>query len=102
MDAAIALTWIITMYGVGCDVKPNHPTKAGTQPVVGFTAAADPAVLPIGSLVEIEGIGQRMIHDIGGKVKGLHIDVFVATCREAKTSYRRVRVLHVPKRKTSS
>lgn len=86
--------FIVTMYAVGCDVKPNHPTKAGTLPVVGFTVAADPAVLPLGTIVHIEGLGERMVHDVGAKVKGRHVDVFVATCKEAKTSTRMLRVLH--------
>lgn len=93
-----ALAWIITAYAVGCDCEPNHPTRAGTMPVIGFTIAADPKVLPIGSIVEIEGLGQRMVHDTGGKVRGRHIDLFVGTCREAKEwgrRYKRVYVRHI-------
>lgn len=91
------ILWLVTAYATGCDTKPNHPTKAGTMPVPGFTAAADPRVLPIGSIVWIDGLGERMIHDIGGKVKGRHIDVFMDNCRDAwrATSRRRVKVLHI-------
>lgn len=92
----------ITMYATGCDTKPGHPTKSGTQPVVDFTAAADPKVLPLGSIVFVEGFGERMIHDVGGKVKGQHIDLFVHDCTHARAWGRRmrnVRVLHVPAKK---
>lgn len=92
--------FVVTAYAVGCDVKGSHPTKAGTLPVVGFTVAADPSVLPIGSLVHIEDVGERMVHDVGGLVKGRHLDVFMDTCREANAWGHRkklVRVLHVPK-----
>lgn len=97
-----ALTFVITMYGVGCDVKLNHPTKAGTQPVVGFTVAADPSVLPLGSIVHVEGLGVRMVHDVGSKVKGRHIDVFVDDCAAARDWGRRrraVRIIHRPEEK---
>ena len=91
--------FLISAFSVGCDVKPNHPTKAGTLPVVGFTIASDPMVLPIGSIVEIEGLrGERMSHDVGSGVKGRHLDVFMASCREARAwgkQKRRVRVTHI-------
>jgi len=92
--------FVVTMYATGCDTKPGHPTKSGTLPVAGFTAAADPKVLPLGSIVHIEGFGERMIQDIGGKVKGRHVDLFVHNCtfaREWGRRTRKVRVLHVPK-----
>lgn len=94
------LLFTITMYAVGCDVKENHPTKAGTTPVSGFTAAADPRVLPIGSIIWIEGLGERMIHDVGGAVRGAHVDVFTDSCSRAREWGRRkrkVRVLSRPK-----
>jgi len=91
---------VVTMYGVGCGVKPNHPTRAGTLPVVEFTVAADPRVFPIGTILEIEGfVGSRQVHDIGPKVKRMHLDLFVADCADASNwgrKQRRVRVLHVP------
>lgn len=96
------IMFMVTAYALTCDVQPGHPTKAGTQPRVGFTAASDPRVLPIGSIVYIEGLGTRMVHDIGGSVKGRTLDVFMGSCKEAREWGRRkrkVRVLHVPKRK---
>lgn len=93
-----ALFWTITAWATGCDTKPGALTKAGTKPVPGFTAAADPRVLPLGSIVWIEGLGQRVVHDVGGKVRGRHLDLFVESCGEARRwgkQTRLVRVLHV-------
>lgn len=42
----------------------------------GVTIAADPSVLPLGTIVEIEGIGQRVVQDIGGAIEGNEIDLF--------------------------
>jgi 3D (Asp-Asp-Asp) domain-containing protein len=78
--------FVISAFSVGCDVKPNHPTKAGTHPMV----------LPIGSIVEIEGLrGERMSHDVGSGVKGRHLDVFMASCREARAWGKRKRLVRV-------
>lgn len=99
MSGAAATVFTITMYAVGCDVKEGNPTAGGTLPVSGFTCAADPRVLPIGSIVRIDGLGDRLVHDTGGAVRGLHLDVFVdscATAREWGRRKRRVYTLHRP------
>ena len=94
--------FVVTAYATGCDTLPSSRTKAGTTPVVGFTVAADPRVLPIGSIVAIEGLpGQRQVHDVGGAVRGRHVDLFLASCAEARAwgrQRRRVLVLHTPQR----
>jgi 3D (Asp-Asp-Asp) domain-containing protein len=67
-------------------------------PVAGFTIAADPRTLPIGSIVDIEGLGLRMVHDVGSGVRGRHVDLYVSDCGAARRWGRRqvrVRVLHV-------
>jgi 3D (Asp-Asp-Asp) domain-containing protein len=92
-----AALWTISAFGIGCDA-PGPFTKAGTRPVSGFTIAADPRVLPIGSIVVIEGLGERMVHDVGPAVRGLHLDVFMDDCKAAKrwgVPKRRVRILHI-------
>ncbi len=92
------IVFVISMYGVGCDVRPNHPTKSGVLPVVGFTVAADPAVLPLGSIIHVDGFGERMVQDIGPRVRGHSLDLFVSDCGEARDwgrRHRKVRVLHV-------
>ncbi len=92
-----AALFTITAYATGCDTLPGSRTKAGTLPVVGFTAAADPRVLPLGSIVWIEGLGERQVHDVGSSVRGRHVDVFVADCASARAWGRQrlsVRVVH--------
>jgi 3D (Asp-Asp-Asp) domain-containing protein len=87
----------VTAYGIGCDA-PGPRTKAGTLPVEGFTIAADPAVLPVGSRVHVDGLGERQVHDVGSAVRGRQIDVYLEDCSRASAWGRQVReveVLHV-------
>lgn len=58
-------------------------TYTGTVPTVGRTVAVDPEVIPLGTEVYIENVGWRVAEDIGGAVKGRHVDVFVASHEEA-------------------
>ncbi|MBQ2663127.1 MAG: SH3 domain-containing protein [Clostridia bacterium] len=54
-------------------------TACGDQltDVVGLAIAADPRLLPMGSKVYIEGVGYRTVRDVGGAIKGAHIDNLV-------------------------
>lgn len=62
-------------------------TAAGTQARAGV-AAADPAVLPIGSVVRIDGGPERhngiyTVLDTGPGVKGRRLDLYMWSCYEA-------------------
>lgn len=59
-------------------------TASGVVPSVGRTVAVDPKIIPLGSIVYIDGIGVRVAEDTGGRVKGKHIDVYLGTKAEAK------------------
>jgi len=68
--------------------------------------AADPRVLPLGSVVQIKAgkyTGVYTVHDTGGRIKGNIIDVWMPTNKEARQFGRRKIKLHVlklgPKRK---
>lgn len=62
----------------------GNPTTASGEPVTpGVTVAADPAVLPLGTRVYIDGIGERVVQDIGGAIRGHKIDLAVESHREA-------------------
>jgi 3D (Asp-Asp-Asp) domain-containing protein len=54
-------------------------TATGTSARAGRTVAVDPKVIPLGSRVFIEGIGERIAEDVGRAVKGHHIDVFLSS-----------------------
>ena len=74
----------ITYYTAGPEStgkSPGHPaygiTRSGTTVEEGRTIAADWDVLPAGTKVYIEGIGERIVEDTGGLIKGECIDVYV-------------------------
>ncbi|GAB6168633.1 3D domain-containing protein [Clostridium carnis] len=62
-------------------------TATGTVPVRSeggiSTIAVDPRVIPLGSLVYVEGYGKAIASDTGGAIKGNIIDVFVNSQEEA-------------------
>lgn len=87
--------FVVTAYATGCDSLPGALTKSGKPPVVGVTVAADPHVVPLGSVVYIDGIGEREVHDIGGAVKGRRLDLFVGSCGEARRFGRQQRQVRV-------
>jgi len=51
-------------------------TFSGTVAAQGRTIAADPSVYPIGTCLELPGLGRRIVEDIGGAIAGESIDVF--------------------------
>lgn len=54
----------------------------GTKAIPGETCAADWSILPSGTVVHIEGVGEFTVNDTGSGVKGKHIDVACATHEE--------------------
>lgn len=58
-------------------------TATGTTARAGRTVAVDPKIIPLGSKVYIEGLGERIAEDVGGGVKGHHIDVYLGTVPQA-------------------
>lgn len=68
-------------------------TATGTVPVRDpngiSTIAVDPRVIPLGSLVYVEGYGKAVAADTGGAIKGNIIDVYVNSEQEAYNSWGR-------------
>jgi 3D (Asp-Asp-Asp) domain-containing protein len=87
-------------------VTAQHQTVAGTRmdfvatayckgqitasgvTVQNGVAAADPRILPEGSVVELNGVPERhrgiyTVLDTGPKVQGRHLDVYMWSCNEA-------------------
>ena len=57
-------------------------------------AAGDPALLPIGSVIRIDELGENYdgiytVMDTGPKVQGRHVDVYLWSCHEALAMGRR-------------
>lgn len=84
-------TFRVTAYCVCeecCEKPPSHPeygiTASGIRVQEGVTIAADWSVIPKGSKVFIEGVGERIVHDKGGAIKGNRIDVFLSSHEETK------------------
>ena len=62
-------------------------TKSGVNVRTGI-AAADPEVLPVGSVIHVDKLGEQYngiytIMDTGPKVQGRHIDIYMWSCHEA-------------------
>jgi 3D (Asp-Asp-Asp) domain-containing protein len=59
-----------------CCGKSDGITYSGQKAIEGVTIAADLNILPIGTVVEIEGIGRRIVQDKGGSIKGNRLDLY--------------------------
>jgi len=62
-------------------------TAAGTKVAAGIVAA-DPGLLPIGSMIRVAGLDRRYngvytVMDTGPKVQGRRIDLYIVDCAEA-------------------
>jgi len=82
LKAGSTREFIATAYCKGLITKSGVGVQAGI-------AAADPTLLPVGSVVQIEdGVQERhrgiyTVMDTGGKVLGKHVDLYMWSCNEA-------------------
>jgi 3D (Asp-Asp-Asp) domain-containing protein len=83
-------SFTITAYTAGYESTQKKPgqegygiTYSGTTVKEGRTIAADLNVLPVGTRVYIEDVGERTVEDKGGAVNGNHIDLYIADLDEA-------------------
>ena len=65
-----------------CCGKTNGITATGTVATAGRTIAVDPEVIPLGSVVVIDG-HEYIAEDTGGAIKGKKIDMFCESHEEA-------------------
>jgi 3D (Asp-Asp-Asp) domain-containing protein len=71
----------ITMYTC-VELGGCAPTAAGPWPEPGMVAV-DPAVIPLGSTVWVQGLGTFLATDTGSLVRGAHLDVFCLSYQDA-------------------
>ena len=81
-------------------------TADGSTPVAGLTIAADPAVIPMGSRVKVNGAGPYSgvykVQDVGPGIKGRSVDIYMKSYDEAVQFGRRlvqISVLHMPRKR---
>ena len=78
-------------------MNPARPLSAltlGETGTIARVAAADPAVLPLGSIIQLDGLPDRYqgiytVLDTGPKVQGRHVDVYMWSCHDALAFGRR-------------
>jgi 3D (Asp-Asp-Asp) domain-containing protein len=75
------LRFTATAYCKGLTTQSGVTVRSGI-------AAADPELLPVGSVVRIESLGEKWdgiytILDTGPKVQGRHVDLYIWSCYEA-------------------
>ena len=58
-------------------------TASGAIAEEGVTVAADWNILPAGTLIEIDGLGERIVQDRGGAITGNRIDLFFNSHQDA-------------------
>ncbi len=86
------LEMLATAYAPFCCPGVDDITSTGMRAGYGVVAV-DPRVIPLGSRLFIEGYGYAVAGDVGGRIKGLRIDLGFDTTREARRfGVRRVRV----------
>ncbi|WP_051273361.1 3D domain-containing protein [Desulfotruncus alcoholivorax] len=78
-----ALNMVATAY-----THTGRNTHTGIAPRVGV-AAVDPSVIPLGSKMYVEGYGYCQAADIGSRIKGNRIDVFMDSRSQALSWGRR-------------
>jgi 3D (Asp-Asp-Asp) domain-containing protein len=95
-----AFAWVQWQRFVATAYSVSGETKSQTFTEEGRTVAADPNVLPIGTVIEVRNAGpysgQYVVQDTGEKIVGRKIDIFISRTAEAKRFGRRnvhVRVL---------
>lgn len=83
--------------------RPGHPayglTATGARAREGQTIAVDPRVIPLGSRVYIDELGEtRIAEDIGGAIRGQRIDLYMEKVPDAVNwGVRKVRIHVLPK-----
>ncbi|OZB98083.1 3D domain-containing protein [Paenibacillus sp. XY044] len=83
-------TYTVTAYDNGYESTQKRPgdkdygiTKSGEKTVEGRTVSADPRVLPLGTVIYIENVGERVVTDTGWAIKGRRLDLYFESHKRA-------------------
>lgn len=85
-------SFVATAYCLRGKTAMGHSVRQGI-------IAADPRVLRLGSKIYVNGggySGSYLVSDTGGKIKGKRLDIWMASCAEARRFGRRTVTVHVP------
>ena len=74
-DEPQTTTMTATAYSWGCGNGDGY--TASMTPVRPGVVAIDPEVIPLGSQVEIVGLGMFSAEDVGGNIRGNRVDIFM-------------------------
>lgn len=76
--------YVITAYCpcVQCCGKSDGITASGEKAIEGITVAMDKS-MPFGTKIYIDGVGERIVQDRGGAIKGNRIDLYFDSHQEA-------------------
>lgn len=88
VKSANSLSFVATAYSLRGKMANGHHVHSGA-------IAADPRVLPIGTVVIIEGMGTFVVKDTGGAIKGNRVDIWMPNRRNALQFGRRNVVLKI-------
>ena len=66
-----------------CNGNSHGITASGTKVTEGRTIAVDKRVIPLGSVVHIDGFGDFIAEDTGSAIKGNRIDILVGSHAQA-------------------
>ena len=59
------------------DTPKGSRTATGHIPREGRTVAVDKNIIPLHSVIYVEGLGAFVAEDVGGAVKGKHLDIYI-------------------------
>ena len=76
--------YVITAYCacMECCGKTDGITASGEKAVQGVTVASDNSI-PFGTKIYIDGVGERIVQDRGGAIKGNRIDLYFSDHQSA-------------------
>ena len=67
-----------------CTQTPQgSKTATGHIPREGRTVAVDPKIIPLHSVIYVEDLGTFVAEDVGGAVKGNHLDIYISDHQRA-------------------